>query len=199
MSEPSISSSATDPAPRLRGMHLILPYLYMSDADAACTDKAELQRLNIKKIVNCSSSEVDSLFPEDFSYLELSLEDRHDAEPSKHFNEVFDLISSVKDSDKHEKALVFDVNGKNIAPTLVLAYMMMSAKKHDKHLPLAQAIKFVQSKAPGSNPSPQFLAQLVELEVELFEDASVKVRGVGGSGGGSRGRGGRGGKGKRGK
>jgi hypothetical protein len=91
--------------------------------------------------------------------------------------------------------LIFDVTGKNVSPTLLLAYMMMSAKKQEKHLPLAQAIKFVQAKAPGANPSEQFLAQLVELEVELFEDASVKVRGMrtGNS------RDGRGGKGRRGK
>lgn len=190
-------ASATDPVPRIKGLYPILPYLYLGDADAACSNKAELQRLGITHIINASSDDVDSLFPEDFTYTEFPIEDRHDAEPSQYFNDCFDLLAAVKEDANHKRALIFDVTGKNISPTLVLAYMMMSAKKQEKHLPLAQAIKFIQGKAPGSNPSEQFLVQLVDLEVELFEDASVKVKGRGG--GGSRGRGGRGGKGKRGK
>jgi protein-tyrosine phosphatase len=104
------------------------------------------------------------------------------------------VLAAVK--ERQGVALIHCTTGKNISPTLLLAYMLLSAKKQDKHLPLLKAIQFVQSKAPGSNPSEQFLEQLVDLEVELFEDASVKIKG---RGGGGRGRGGRGGKGKRGK
>lgn len=188
-------AAANDPVPRVRGMYQILPYCYMGDADSACTNKDELKRLGITHIINAASEDVDNMFPEDFAYTAFPLEDRHDAEPNAHFNETFDVLNAVKESNGSKKALIFDVTGKNVSPTLLLAYMMMSAKKQEKHLPLAQAIKFVQAKAPGSNPSEQFLAQLVELEVELFEDASVKVRGM--RSGNSRD--GRGGKGRRGK
>ena len=119
------------------------------------------------------------------------------AEPSKYFNDTYDVLSAVK--ERSGIALIHCTTGKNISPTLLLAHMLLSAKKQDRHLPLLQAIKFVQGKAPGSNPSEQFLEQLVELEVELFEDASVKVKRTRGAGAGRGGRGGRGGKGKRGK
>jgi hypothetical protein len=59
--------------------------------------------------------------------------------------------------------------GKNIAPTIVLNYMMQSAKKQNKHLPLLQAYNFLGAKAPGINVSDQFMAQLVDVEEELFD------------------------------
>ena len=184
--------SATDPVPRMKGLYQVLPYLYMGDGDAAM-NRDELKRLNISTIVNAASRDVDSMYPDAFAYTEFGIEDLHDATPSTHFNDTYDVLSAVKDQQR--VALIHDTTGKNISPTLVLAYMMLSAKRQDKHLPLAQALKFVQGKAPGAQPSEQFMEQLVELEVELFEDASIKIR----RSGGSRGRGGRGGKGKRGK
>ncbi len=191
----SSPASATDPAPRIKGLYQVLPYVYLGDANAAL-NRDELKRLAITVIINAASTDVDSMFPDDFQYTELPIEDKHDALPSQHFNAVYDTLSAVKESKAI--ALVHCTTGKNISPTLLLAHMMLSAKKQDKHLPLLQAINYVQGRAPGSNPSEQFLAQLVDLEVELFEEASVKVKGAG-RGGGSRGRGGRGGKGKRGK
>ena len=188
-------ASATDPVPRIKGLYQVLPYVYLGDANAAL-NRDELKRLNISAVINAASSDVDSMFPEDFTYTEFPIEDKHDALPSAHFNACYDALSAVK--EQRAVALIHCTTGKNISPTLLLAYMLLSAKRQDKHLPLLQAINFVQGRAPGSNPSEQFLAQLVDLEVELFEEASVKVKGAG-RGGGGRGRGGRGGKGKRGK
>ena len=184
--------SATDPVPRVKGLYQMLPYLYMGDGDAAM-NRDELKRLNVSVVINAASSDVDCMWPDDFAYSEFAIEDLHDANPSAHFNDTYDVLSTAKEQNRI--ALLHDTTGKNISPTLLLAYMMLSAKRQDKHLPLSQALKFVQGKAPGAQPSEQFMEQLVELEVELFEDASIKIRGRGSG----RGRGGRGGKGKRGK
>lgn len=102
---------------------------------------------------------------------------------------------------------VCSTEGKTIAPTIVLNYMMTSAKQQGKHLSLLQAYNFLGAKAPGIKIEDYFMEQLVEKEEELFEETSIKLKGSGkkGFGGGSRagvgrgGRGGRGGKGKRGK
>ena len=176
---------------------MILPYLYIGDADAAC-NSAELKRLGIRKILNCASEDVDSMFTEDadFSYTEFPIEDKHTGQPSQYFRDAFNVLSEVRDNKS--VALVHCTTGKNIAPTIVLAHMMLSAASKEKHLSLAAALKHVKERAINAQPTDQFLEQLVELEVELFEDASVKVkRSV--PGGGRGGRGGRGGKGKRGK
>ena len=53
----STSPAANDPVPRIKGLYMILPYLYIGDADAAC-NSAELKRLGIRKILNCASEDV---------------------------------------------------------------------------------------------------------------------------------------------
>jgi protein-tyrosine phosphatase len=115
------------------------------------------------------------MFPDDFKYVSFPIEDVHDAEPNAHFEAAYEALSAVKENK--QIALVHCTTGKNISPTIILAYMMMSSQKQDKHLPLAKAIQYVQNKAPGASPSQQFLGQLIDLEVELFEDASVKLPG----------------------
>lgn len=119
-------------------------------------------------------------------------------EPNKYFQEAFDVLANVKEEKKI--AFVHCTSGKNIAPTILLAYMMMSSARQEKHLPLNKALQYVQSKAINAQPTDQFLEQLVDLEVELFEEPSIKIKRTSTGGGSGRGgRGGRGGKGKRGK
>jgi len=195
------------PEPRVKGVHVVLPYLLMGSADIA-TNKDELKYLGVKHIMNCASEDVDNFFPEDFEYTTYPIEDTHEGEPEAYFEESADVIAKIKD----DRSLIFVhcTEGKNIAPTMVLNYMLRSAKKQNKHLPLAQAIGFLSGKAPGISISDQFMLQLAALENELYDEVSVKVKGfsrsgIGGGHHGSRvgvgrgGRGGRGGKGKRGK
>jgi hypothetical protein len=52
--------------------------------------------------------------------------------------------------------------GKNIAPTIVLNYMMQPAAKQQKHLSLLQAYNFLGAKAPGIKIEDCFMSQLLE-------------------------------------
>jgi len=190
------------PEPREKGVHIVLPYLLMGSADVA-VNKDELKYLGVKHIMNCASEDVDNMFEEDFEYTSYPIEDTHEGEPSQHFEDSFNVISKCKE----ERKLIFVhcTEGKNISPTIVLAYMMRSAKNQNKHLPLKQAHAWLGTKAPGIKVSDQFMQQLIDLEEELFDEVSVRLKSGGRFGGGSRvgvgrgGRGGRGGKGKRGK
>jgi hypothetical protein len=55
---------AVKPPPeiRVKGVHLVLPYLLMGSADVA-TNKDELKYLGVKHIMNCASEDVDNFFP----------------------------------------------------------------------------------------------------------------------------------------
>lgn len=164
-------------------------------------NKEELQRIGIKYIINAASEDVDCFYPELFKYTELPIEDTHEGEPNQYFEQIFELLTAVK--EEKSAALIHCTLGKNIAPTLCVAYMLMAAKHGNKHLPLKQAISHIQGKNIGIVISDQFLNQLIDLEDQLFDETSMKPKGrvqrmV--SGRGDRGgRGGRGGKGKRGK
>lgn len=54
---------------------------------------------------------------------------------------------------------------------------MRSAKAQNKHLSLQQAINFLSAKAPGVQVPDYFLGQLADVEEELYDEISVKLRG----------------------
>jgi len=180
----------------------------MSDADSAL-NKPELIRCNVRFIVNCASEDVDNMFEDDSNYspeyLSFPCEDTHDSDPSEYFEPLFEFVSKAKEqnkSDSKSQCLIHCTYGKNISPTFVVAYMMMSSQKQNKHLPLSQALKYVTSKYPGVQLQQGMLNSLINLEEQLFEETSMTKVGVK-SHNSARGqgnlRGGRGGKGKRGK
>lgn len=179
----------------IRGLVQVLPYLYMGDAHAA-QNKDELKKQGIEYIVNCSSGDVDNFFPDDFKYTSFDVSDVHDADAASHFEAANELIFRVK--DEKSNVLVHCTTGKSVAPTFVLAYMMTASARADKRLTLLMAIKFLNGKWMGMQPNDNFMGQLLDVEMELYEENSMRIVGRS-SGGGSRGRGGRGGKGKRGK
>ena len=87
------------------------------------------------------------------------IEDTHEGEPSAYFADSCEVITKIKE----DRSLIFvhGTEGKTIAPTIVLNYMMQSAKKQNKHLTLLAAYNFLGAKAPGINVPDQFMAQLL--------------------------------------
>lgn len=65
--------------------------------------------------------------------------------------------------------------GKNIAPTIVLNYMMQSAKKQNKHLSLLQAYNFLGAKAPGIKVEDYFMEQLIGADTEQEQARKMGV------------------------
>jgi protein-tyrosine phosphatase len=182
------------------GMHELLNYLYSGTVNVACEDKLVLERIGITHIINCVGADYECEFPDDFKYTELELEDNHLSDAAACFDDVFTLLQDVK--AKGGKCLVHCENGKSIAPTICIAYMLMASAKAKKHLPLAAALQHCKRKEPGIKPNDNFMRQLMALEKELYGENSVKLpsrHGGGGRGGRRRGGKGRGGKGRRGK
>merc|ERR1719223_1048381 len=150
-------------------------------------NKEALQEQGIEYIINCSCEDVDNFFPDDFKYTELAVEDDHEADAAEHFEDVYTLLKSVK--EEKSAALVHCTLCKAVAPTFVLAYMMMASARADKYLPLQKAHAFLKSKEPGCDPTrnDNLMTQLIELEKELYDEATMSVS----RGGGGRGKGGR--------
>lgn len=147
-----------------------------------------MKREGITVLINLSSKEIPNHFKDDetYTYYNFDIEDEEGFEISQFFRKIYDVIVKVKADGK--KALMFDEEGRNVVTTLTVAYMLYSSKKQEKYLPLQKALEFVASKEPSMKPSLDFLQQLCKLEMDLFDESSVRT------GGGRGGRGGRGGK-----
>jgi len=144
----------------------ILPYCFLGDA-ASSAEKKELKRQGITHIVNCCSEEVENSFEDDFEYLDLPLEDEFGINISKYFDEVYDFVKAVKDSNK--KVLIHCTDGKSIAPSFIIAYIMKAFFSQGKQTTLAATFKFVGNKEPGMNPEDKLLEQLINLEKDLYD------------------------------
>jgi len=112
---------------------------------------------------------------------------------------AYEVLSAVKASQS-QRILVHCTNGHGVSATIVLAYMLMSTHKQEKYLPLAKALEFLTGKEPAIKPSDDFLSELVNLEKDLYDTVSIKLKRPGSGRGGRGGRGGHPrGKGRRGK
>jgi hypothetical protein len=158
--------------PKIRGLARILPYLYLGGAVAA-HEKEELERLQITKIINCCSEEVENGYPEDFKYTNVPLTDGHKCDISEYFESVFDVIKTCK--DEKTRCLIHCQDGKGLSASMVLAYMMMASHRGNKYLPLQKAMDHVNSKMVGIKPNEGFLGRLIKLEKSLFDSASVSM------------------------
>lgn len=214
----------------------ILPYLFIGDKNVAAQEK-DFKAKGITDILNLASGSVPCFFEDNeaYSYKNYSIEDPEDEDLdeevsqeliNKTFEEIYELIKEVKESNtpaaagdaaavavKPRKILVHCVDGGSVTGMVVVAYMLLASKRQNKNLTLEKAYDFIRGKDPLAEICEPFIEVLIELEVELYGQASIakKAKGRGGkkasanfgsSGGGKdnrNGRGGRGGKYKSGK
>lgn len=116
------------------------------------------------------------MFDEDpnIKYVSFHIEDDHEADATEHFETVYETLAQAK-SDKG-KVLMHCTDGKSVGPTMMVAYMMMASQRQDKKLPLVKALDFVMSKEPYIQPNRNFMKQLIELEKDLYDEVSVKLK-----------------------
>lgn len=141
-----------------------------------------MKRIGVTVLINLSSQEVPNHFKDDatYTYHNFEIEDEEGFNISQYFRKIFDIVYKCKDEGK--KVLMFSEEGRNIVTTLTVAYMLYSGKKQEKYVPLQQALAFVAKKEPSMKPSIDFLEQLCKLEMDLFDESSVRTK-VGGKGG----------------
>jgi len=192
---PAAAVKTKKAATNIQGLVQVLPYLYLGGAHAA--SKADVLKENgIVHIMNCVSQDVDNFFPEEFKYTTFEIPDDRNFDISEHFQEAFDVIKSFRDGDHAKRVLIHDETGQSQAVALLLAYMLMSAKEKQKQLTLKAALSYVTGKKGDVQPNPGFIKHLINLEKDLYGEASLRVKNSGGRGGARR-RGGGGGRGKR--
>jgi len=165
----------------------VLPYVFIGDSSAAA-NKNKMASDGITHIINCVSQKIENAFPDTFKYVDFEIEDSHNFDISQCFEPFYDVVKEVKDKGD-TKVLVHCDTGQSISPTLLLAYMMMASQRIEKHLSLQAAYRRINDMNPGAIPNDNFMNQLIELEEQLFDEVSMRMKGSrrgGTSGGGGR-------------
>ncbi|CAI9108347.1 OLC1v1007922C1 [Oldenlandia corymbosa var. corymbosa] len=151
------SSSAT----KIRGDDVpskIEEGLYLGSAKAA-KNKTALQSLDVTHILTVADS-LPPLYPNDFVYKIVDIQDTINTNISQHFDECVEFIDEAKKNGG--SVLVHCAVGKSRSATTVIAYLM---KK--RGMSLSKALNRVQKKRPVASPNIGFMAQLRDLDKAL--------------------------------
>ncbi|KAK3094341.1 hypothetical protein FSP39_000537 [Pinctada imbricata] len=136
----------------------ILPYLYLGNSQDA-SQLEVLHRLGITSLMNVSTN-CKNHFEENFSYMNIPVDDNDSADLAVWFPQTISFIDSVK--EKGGKVLLHCQAGISRSATVCLAYLMSSAK-----VDLETAFEHVRSRRSVISPNLNFMRQLQVYEKEL--------------------------------
>eukprot|EP00697_Spironema_sp_BW2_P009468 gnl/Spiro4/24340_TR12094_c0_g2_i1.p1 gnl/Spiro4/24340_TR12094_c0_g2~~gnl/Spiro4/24340_TR12094_c0_g2_i1.p1 ORF type:complete len:258 (-),score=53.43 gnl/Spiro4/24340_TR12094_c0_g2_i1:131-859(-) len=140
-------------------MSEITPNVFLSGQGPA-EHKQMLKDLGITHIVNVGGGDCPNLFPRDFRYHTITVEDAPSSLISRFFEDSSQFINQAV--MQGGRVLVHCTFGISRSPTIVMAYLIkfleMSRRDAEAH---------VRDVRPMINPNPSFLKQLEELEHQL--------------------------------
>ena len=120
-------------------------------------DKEELEKNNIKYILNCAS-ECKNIFEDKIKYLKLEIQDQNDFPIQDYFEKGAQFIhESLNNNDGN--ILVHCMQGKSRSTTILMAYLI-KYKKEDTN----SAYKIIKAKRRLAMPNLGFMYKLREFE-----------------------------------
>jgi len=122
--------------------------IYIGNLDGAKL-KENLKEVNITHLLNCSKHLV-CLFPNNFVYLELDIDDKkNDENITKFFETSFRFIKNAN------VTLIHCLDGNNVSASILIAFIMWSNKKT-----FDEAFKIVFEKRPSICLSESYIKQI---------------------------------------
>jgi len=137
----------------------IVPGLYLGGV-AAARDKYNLRRLGITNILTVA--EIDPIYPEEFNYKVVRIDDHADQDLGVFFDECIDFIEEGRSKGG---VLVHCAAGISRSATVVISYIMTVEKWG-----MEEAFAFVRSKRSIICPNSGFRDQLLKYESVVFKE-----------------------------
>jgi len=132
-------------------MSRITPRLYVGDFETA-KNLSFLESNNINTIVNCSR-ELENIYPNEFNYINLALDDVATQDLSDVLEPIAnEIISHIKNK---KNVFVHCYAGVSRSTTIII-YTIMKFHKWD----FEKSLNFVKKMHPRTNPNPGFIKQL---------------------------------------
>ena len=142
----------------------IVDNIYLGDYRIA-SHYSLLKELRLHHIINCTF-EIPSEFPNDFSYLNISIEDSTSQDITHSLDEAYSFLTQhVRDDNNNnnnnsrDNILVHCVQGKSRSASIVIYYLM---KKYN--YTYDRALELLRSKRSVVNPNKGFERQLRQFE-----------------------------------
>ena len=136
-------------------MDQIFETLYVGGKQAA-SDRNLLKKHGIRFVLNVTC-QIENLFPNDFEYKRIDIQDSAYVNILNHFAEGVDFIKYALDNRDKGGILVHCMQGQSRSVSVVLAFLMK-----ERDMPLSDALLFFKIKRPSAQPNPGFILQLEE-------------------------------------
>lgn len=155
----------------------ITPWLYVGSQECVALERRELLiEKGVTHVVSVQRvpppwllGKAGTLPPLPFEYLHIKVEDTLTANIASHFATIDAFLASAKASSG--RAVVHCAFGQSRSVTAAVAHLLLSEKRS-----LGEALEAVRSRRPRAFPNKSFLAALVRLELELFENTPSDLR-----------------------
>ncbi len=128
--------------------------------EASATDKVRLKALGIGRILIVGSY-IEKLFPDDFAYLQIEIDDSPGSDLYSHFDEIFAFIN--EGAKTKQGVLVHCVSGISRSASAVISYLMRKKK-----LTYVEAFDFVRVRRGCICPNSGFVAQLKKHQLDVM-------------------------------
>ena len=155
----------------------ITPWLYVGSQECVALERRELLiEKGVTHVVSVQRvpppwlvGKAGTLPPLPFEYLHIKVEDTLTANIASHFATIDAFLASAKAASG--RAVVHCAFGQSRSVTAAVAHLLLSEKRS-----LGEALEAVRSRRPKACPNKSFLAALVRLELELFENTPSDLR-----------------------
>ncbi len=137
-------------------------HIFIGDYESAC-DKELLDSHAITHIISLYRT---PLFPNEFDYMVINIEDSPMANISKYFEETNKFLDDSKENGYY--TLVHCAGGVSRSATIVIAYLLHCAKKNNITTTVDDIIKQIKKNRKSINPNSGFMEQLNDYHKSLF-------------------------------
>ena len=138
----------------------VFDWLYIGGYNTA-TKKSDLQKINIKYILNCAS-ECINLFENDFKYCKLDIKDLPNFNIEEYFSQGIEFLKNSKNNNDGN-VFVHCQLGKSRSAAIIMAYMISEMKLNTN-----EAYKLLKKARSKIMPNLGFMNQLREYEKKIL-------------------------------
>jgi len=150
-------------------IHQVTDQLYLTSAIGASV-RSELVALGITHVLVCAEEPRCPLYPKDFEYKQLNIQDITEQDVYSLFGYVFPWMDDVLEK-KTNRLLLHCVSGMSRAPTFTIGYLM-----YKTHAPYDVVYRQVKAARPIICPNEGFVRQLQRLESNRYRVAVGLLR-----------------------
>jgi protein-tyrosine phosphatase len=152
----------------------IVERIYIGDISSSM-NKEEMKKNGITHIVTVINGGTE-MFPDDFKYKIIHINDDSWVDIGSHFDEAIDFINHALELSEHNKILIHCKRGISRSVTILMAYLLHMENSQKKIIDdliderIEEYVKLIKNRRPIANPNKGFIESLKHYITNINSD-----------------------------